>query len=126
MFVIPMPMWIAAVIVLAFDVRGAMLREGNVAFTAHLAGAVFGLYYYKFGWPLARWLTGRGGSFSMRRGPKLRVHEPDEDAEDEEDDLSRQVDAILQKIQDHGQDSLTWSERRLLEKASRKYQQKRK
>lgn len=126
MFVIPMPMWIAALIVLAFDIRGAMLRSGNVAFTAHLAGALFGLYYYRMGWPLGRWLTGRTGSLSIRRKPKLRVHEPDEDVEDEESDLSRKVDEILQKIQDQGQDSLTWSERRLLEKASRRYQQKRK
>lgn len=126
MFVLPMPMWIVAVMAIAFDVHGAMLRSGNVAFTAHLAGALFGLYYYRMGWPLARWRSGGSGSFSMRRRPKLRVHEPDEDAEDEEDDLSQKVDAILQKIQDQGQDSLTWSERRLLEKASRKYQQKRK
>ena len=51
------------------------------------------------------------------------MHEPDEP--DEPDDLSRQVDAILEKIQREGQDSLTWRERRLLERASREYQQKR-
>jgi membrane associated rhomboid family serine protease len=125
MLVIPMPMWVAAVIGLAFDIRGAMLRSGNVAFTAHLAGALFGLYYYYRGWPVGRWLTGGMGSLPTRRKPKLRVHEPDE-AEDEDDDLSRKLDEILQKIQDHGQDSLSWSERRLLERASRRYQEKRK
>jgi hypothetical protein len=59
---------------------------------------------------------------TMRRRPALRVHEPD----DAEDDLSARVDAILKKIQDEGQDSLTWNERRILEKASRRYQEKRK
>jgi len=50
MFVIPMPMWVAALIALFIDMRGAMLRSGNVAFTAHLCGALYGLYYYKLGW----------------------------------------------------------------------------
>jgi hypothetical protein len=39
--------------------------------------------------------------------------------------LSEQVDAILKKIQAEGQGSLSRSERRLLEKASREYQKKR-
>ncbi|RIK83226.1 MAG: hypothetical protein DCC67_06230 [Planctomycetota bacterium] len=123
MFFIPMPMWVAALIGLAFDVNGAMDRSGNVAFTAHLAGALFGLLYYKFGWRL-------GGVFEKlprgmpKRRPKLRVHDPDQP--DDEDDLGRKVDAILEKIARQGQDSLTWNERRILEKASRRYQERRK
>lgn len=124
MFFIPMPMWVAALIGLLFDIRGAMARAGNVAFTAHLAGALFGLLYYKFGWRLSGWLT-KLPALPTRRRPKLRVHTPEEEI-NEDEEFSRKVDAVLQKIQDHGQDSLTWSERRLLEKASRRYQERRK
>ena len=67
-------------------------------------------------------LEGKFGGLSLKRRPKLRVHEPDA----EEDELSAKVDAILEKIQREGQDSLTWNERRVLQKASKKAQQKRK
>ncbi len=126
MFVIPMPMWVAALIALAFDASGAVQRSGNVAFTAHLAGAAFGLAYYWFNWRLAPWMTRGASVISARSKPRLRVVDPDDGDVDEPDELSTKVDAILQKIQEQGQDSLTWSERRLLERASRKYQQKRK
>ena len=121
MFFLPMPMWVAALIALAFDVHGAMNRSGNIAFVAHLAGALFGLCYYKFGWRLGAMFS-RVGSLAPRKGPRLRVHDPEEP---EEDDLSVRVDEILKKIQEQGQDSLTASERRILERASRRYQEKR-
>jgi hypothetical protein len=57
----------------------------------------------------------------LRPKPKLRVVDPDEPEESTED----QVDAILQKIQEHGRDSLTRGERRILEEASREYQKRR-
>ena len=56
------------------------------------------------------------------KGPKLRVLDPDDDAGDSTD---VEVDRILQKIQDQGQDSLTRGERRTLEKASREYKNRR-
>jgi membrane associated rhomboid family serine protease len=125
MFFIPMPMWLVAVIGILYDVRGAISRDpnDNVAFMAHLGGALFGLMYYKFNWSFSRFIPDSFRPRMPRARPKLRVHEPDED---EPDDLSVQVDAILKKIQDKGQDSLSWNERRILEKASRRYQQKRK
>jgi hypothetical protein len=57
----------------------------------------------------------------LRPKPRLRVHS----AEDEEEDLARRLDRILEKINREGQDSLTKDERRTLERASRRYQQKR-
>lgn len=121
MFFIPMPMWLAAMIGVLFDVRGAIVRSGNVAFMDHLGGALFALLYYRFGWTLGRLIPERLKLHWPGTKPRLRVHEPDEEGE-----LSQKVDAILQKIQEQGQDSLTWTERRLLEKASRRYQEKRK
>lgn len=127
-FIIPMPMWVAAALGILFDVRGAMNREnaGNIAYACHLGGALYGLMYYKLGWRLSRYWH---SSFSLPKipgtGPKLRVHDPQDD-DDATNDLSQQVDRILAKIQQQGQDSLTWKERRTLERASKQYQEKRK
>lgn len=119
-FVIPMPMWVAAVLGLLWDVKGAIGRTGDVAFTAHLGGALFGLMYYQFRWTLSRFIP--AGAAWPKTKPRLRVHTPGDEVE--EDELGEKVDAILKKIQEQGQDSLTWNERRLLEKASRKAREK--
>ena len=125
MFVFPMPMWVLGCIIVLMDAFGATARTGtsNVAFVAHLGGAVFALAYYKLGWSPGRWLVGRlsGVSSRIKLQPKLRIHEPDERGTA----TDQQVDEILQKIQEQGQASLTRRERRILEKASKEYQHKR-
>jgi membrane associated rhomboid family serine protease len=125
MFFLPMPMWVAALIVVGVDAYGAVQRSDNVAFTAHLGGALFALMYYKLGWRLDRYLP--DGEFFKRRGPasRFRVVEADSPDEVEEESTEAQVDEILKKIQDHGRDSLTRGERRILEEASREYQRRR-
>ncbi len=123
MFIIPMPIWVAALIGLLYDINHAMNRSGNIAGAAHLAGALAGLYYYKFGFSPGRWLADRLTGFTPklpRRGPKLRIHEPNDMAST----MTQQVDAILKKINEQGQDSLSAKERSLLEKASREYQKR--
>lgn len=124
MFVVPMPMWLAALIGVGYDAMGAVGRSGKVAFTAHLVGAAFGVFYYYYGWQAAQAMGGAWSKATERNKPRLRVLQPDD--ADERGDLNSKVDEILAKIQEKGQDSLTWSERRTLEKASRQYQQKRK
>ena len=124
MFIIPMPMWVAALIGILYDINHAMNRSGNIAGAAHIAGAIAGLYYYKFGFSPGRWLADRLPGFSPkfpRTRPKLHIHEPS----GKESEMDQQVDTILKKIQAEGQESLTSRERRILEKASRKYQHKR-
>jgi membrane associated rhomboid family serine protease len=120
MFFIPMPMWVLALIIVGMDAMGAVNRSDNVAFTAHLGGAMFAFLYYQWGWRLERWLPSPGLWERLRPKPKLRVHDPE--SAEETDKL---VDEILKKIQDHGRDSLTRRERRILEEASREYQKKR-
>ena len=121
MFFIPMPMWVLACIIVGVDLMGAVQQYGNVAFTAHLGGAAYALAYHRFRWSPGRWVADKMASFSLRPKPKLRIHAPkNDDAE-----IDERVDQILQKIQEHGQDSLTWRERRILEKASKEYQRKR-
>jgi membrane associated rhomboid family serine protease len=120
MFVIPMPMWVLALIIVGMDAYGAIDRSGNVAFTAHLGGAIFGFLYYQWGWRLERWLPGDITWKRLRPKPKLRVLDPDQN-----DSTDTRVDEILKKIQEQGQDSLTYGERRTLERASREYQKRR-
>jgi membrane associated rhomboid family serine protease len=122
MFIIPMPMWVAALIMIGLDAYGAVVRTSPIACTAHLAGALYGLIYFRTGWApataLVEWISGPAKS----KKPKFRVVEP-EGGDDDKGDV--EVDRILQKIQEQGQESLTWSERRTLEKASRDYQNRR-
>jgi rhomboid family protein len=120
MFFIPMPMWVAAVIMVVMDAYGAMNRSGTIACTAHLGGAMFGFLYFQWGWRLERLLPSSSLWERLRPKPKLRVHDPESP-----DDTEKAVDDILKKIQDHGRDSLTRRERRILEEASREYQKKR-
>jgi membrane associated rhomboid family serine protease len=122
LFTIPLPVWLFAVIVLAFDIHGSIVRPERIGYEAHLAGALFGFGYYQLGWRLARWLPDRLALPSLKRRPKLRVHRPEEIPENA---LESQVDEILRKIQEKGQDSLTRKERQILEKASQEYKRRR-
>jgi len=124
MFFIPMPMWVLAIIIVFMDAMGASGRAGgsNVAFTAHLGGAMFGFLYFQWGARLERFLPGSNWTKRFKPKPKLRVV----DSDDADATTDSRVDEILKKIQEQGQDSLTRGERRILEKASREYQKKRK
>ena len=123
--VIPIPAWAFAIVFVGMDIVGASGRpfhgDTNVAFTAHLGGALFALVYYQAGWRLERFLPGNISWKSLRRKPKLRVVDSDEPDPSTEE----RVDEILKKIQEQGRDSLTRQERRILEEASRKYQKRR-
>lgn len=125
--VIPIPAWLMAVIFLWQDIMGALSRSGNVAYTAHLGGALFGFLYFRYRWRLSDTLFGWvGGDWklpSLKPRPRLRVHKEDDDEPADPDD--KRLDAVLEKIQREGQDSLTSSERRVLEQASQRYKQRR-
>ena len=126
MFLIPMPIWVLAVIGLVIDASHAMNRSGNIAGVAHLAGAVAGLYYYKFGFSPFLWIANRFSGVKLPRRAKLRLHDPSSNYKTKADsEIDEIVDEILKKIKEQGQDSLTRRERRILEKASQKYQRKR-
>jgi membrane associated rhomboid family serine protease len=123
-FVLPIPAWVAAIVFVGLDLMGAMgrptLAGPNVAFMCHLGGALFAFLYFQGRWHLERMLPSRSFLERLKPKPKLRVHDP-ESAEETE----KAVDDILKKIQEHGRDSLTRRERRILEEASRQYQKRR-
>jgi membrane associated rhomboid family serine protease len=120
--VLPMPAWVFAILFVALDLFGTTDRESNVAYTAHIGGALFAFIYFKSGWRLSQWLPGQFRMPKIGRRPPLRVHNPVDDGDDDSEDA---VDNILRKIQEHGQESLTREERRILEEASREYQKRR-
>jgi hypothetical protein len=122
-FVIPMPAWVAGLLIVLMDVYGALVGAGHIAFTAHLGGAAFAFLYFRFGWNLTRWTAWL--SLDRLSPPShLRVHDPDR-MQREKQELSDEVDRILQKISQQGEQSLTRQERRTLETASRQYQRRR-
>lgn len=129
MMFLPMPAWVLGVFYIVADVigifgspvAGNQPGEALTAHAAHLAGAAFGFLYFRNHWNLGRFVPARLSLSSFRLRPRLRVHDP----EQERRDLGRQVDRILEKISQEGEASLTPKERKTLEKASRRYQQRR-
>ncbi len=119
--ILPLPAWVFAVFFIGSDIVGAMDRTSVVASSAHLGGALFAFLYFRGGWKLQNWLPQKWSLPRPKRQSKLRIHKPDQATSDTE----KQVDEILKKIQAEGQSSLTWRERRILEKASKEYQRKR-
>jgi len=125
-FVIPVPAWVVGVLLVGFDLYGAIAlrQESHVAYTVHLAGAALAFLYFQFRWNFGR-MTGNGRWLRLDRlkpRPRLRVHDPEPE---EESDLNEEVDRILEKIHREGETSLTRKERRTLETASRQYQKRR-
>lgn len=121
--VIPMPAWLFLVIFLLVNASGFLAGPNsgdNTAFAAHLVGAGCGALYLRSGINFGRWFP-EGASLRQLGPRRLRVHDP----EAEERELNQQVDAILAKIHVAGESSLTRKERRVLEAASRKAQEKR-
>lgn len=106
-------------------------RSDNVAHMAHLGGLAFGYLYYHFGLRLDRgWASLkrlRAPRIRMKRRPEsIRLFEPEDrevPREDRSENLDVKVDAILAKIQAHGEASLTDQERDILRRASQRYKE---
>jgi hypothetical protein len=119
--IIPIPAWLLGVLFVAMDLFGfAGAGMSNVAYIVHLAGAAFAFVYFQTGMNLGQW----GQSFqssSPRR--KYKVVSPDDDQNDDPK-MAAEVDRILEKIHRSGEESLTGSERKMLKKASRQFQKR--
>jgi membrane associated rhomboid family serine protease len=131
-FVIPVPAWIAGILMVAYDAfsqvaaSSGLERGGNVAYLAHLGGAAFAFTYYYFRWNFGRLFGGRTTGWWQRR-PKIRIHTPKVEPPERPDPIHEEdeLDRILQKISREGESSLTRQERRILQDASRRYQKRR-
>jgi hypothetical protein len=91
-----------------------------VAHDVHLAGAALGFAYFYLQWNFGRLLPGRGAMQGFKRKPKLRVHDPDADYQARD----TEGDALLEKVNREGLDSLTPREKKILEEYSRRMRQK--
>jgi membrane associated rhomboid family serine protease len=122
-FVVPVPAWLCGVLLVLSDMFGAVGMQGqtHVAYVIHLGGAAFAFLYHQLHWRLTRLSDFRFKWPQLRRPPELRIHDPADDYED----LTAEVDRILEKIHREGEGSLTRKERRTLEEASREYQKRR-
>ncbi len=132
MLVLPVKAWVLAVIFVLADMAGAfgLLGAGgtgsSTAFTVHLAGAFFALGYYFLGWNFRKLDFLSLGELPQRlrqrsRRMRLKIHDPDRRFERD----AEEADRILAKIHDHGESSLTSSERKTLERYSRRQREKR-
>jgi membrane associated rhomboid family serine protease len=131
LFLIPISFelrWMAAFYV-GLDIMMVLTNsDTGVAHLAHLAGAGFGVLYFKMGWRIiSTSQSGSRGSFFKKRlkskpkpksNPNVKIYEPPAD-------LDREVDRILDKINSEGRESLTSDEERVLMRASEKYQKSR-
>jgi membrane associated rhomboid family serine protease len=141
-FLIPIPLWLLVILQVAQDSFGLLTgNDAGTAVSVHLAGAAFGYLYYKRSWRLlGTWDDFRewwGTSRPRRVRPQLRLYREAEDrpapvatvappaASDLDEHLEAKLDAVLEKVAKHGQDSLTESEKAILLRASEVYRKRR-
>lgn len=96
----------------------------GVAHAAHLGGLGFGFLYGRQRWRLSPLFSSMSTQWKARRRG-LKVVTDDSDTSADTTRLAEQMDAILQKISDQGEQSLTTKERKTLEKASRELRNRR-
>lgn len=125
MGLIPLQMrWLLALYI-AWDLLPMLTggwKSSGTAHIAHLGGVAFGALYFQRQMNFSRWWDGIRGKIRRRKAGKLRIYAP---ATATESRLDEQVDAILQKITEHGEASLTPRERNILAQASRQLRKQR-
>lgn len=144
--IIPTPAWLAGALFVVYDALGARSGVGNIAHDVHLAGAAFALVYYLAGVNFSELAVGKGRDRkSLRRwlekrerarkdaasGPSTIPFKSSDAAKKAADEiafekLEAEVDRLLLKISESGEESLTEVERETLRRASREYQKRQK
>jgi membrane associated rhomboid family serine protease len=138
---IPIPIWLFVLFEVGQDAFVfASGAHTATAVTVHLGGAAFGFFYYRGHWRLMSLWPNLSAWRRQRRQPRLRVYRdeepvtpvsvaapppPQHQAADVDEHLEAKLDAVLEKVARHGQDSLTDSERQILVRASEVYKRRR-
>ena len=123
------PAWLLGVFLVGSDLFGKFGGSASpIAFTVHLVGAAYAWIFFKTRWELSQLVPGAAAEFNFQRlfksHPKLKVHAPSRN-ESKHDQLAEKADAVLQKLHQQGEASLTARERKILEDYSRSIKQKR-
>ena len=127
-FIIPVTMRWVVFLYAVFDLfpllqqlsGNSVAGTDNVAHAAHLGGLAFGYLYASKQWRLAQWGDWLSTKFKARqRGFRVVSAESEGRPSRKSEKLAEEMDAILQKISEQGEASLTSAERKTLEKASR-------
>lgn len=123
-FVFPIKAWMAGILWVGMDIFGALGRApgDNVGYECHLGGFLFAVLYFKSGVRLGNYIPTGFKLPSFKRSPSLRVHRP---SDNKDAKMENRLDELLGKVSVGGQDSLTSSEKRELNKLSKYFQQKR-
>ena len=122
--ILEMPAWALGVLMLAINIYYALAPGSGVAWEAHAAGALFGYLYYKQGWNLSGLVVPQSISNRVRRGDGLKIHDPSDSGPNEK--LKQKADAILEKINQQGEASLSSRERKTLQRYSAAIRKQRK
>lgn len=146
-FIIPMPMWLFAILYVGYSLFGVQTGRGNVGHAAHLGGALVGMTIVCAfvprliveHWVLFLVLTvpsgvvlymlyrypdfvsnprAIGGMFQRRRGPTLVKKEKGLEISTQAE-LKAELDGLLDKVNRKGLEGLTVAERRRLDELSR-------
>jgi membrane associated rhomboid family serine protease len=116
-FILPVTMraWVLAVALGGIELLYLLSSSGGVAYAAHLVGGLSG---YGYGWMMHHARTFVGSRIRITPStPSLKVLQG---GLSETPPDPSEIDAILDKISEHGMNSLTRRERAILEKASQK------
>jgi len=117
----PVPAWTLGLLYICMDIFGALgaTHRGNVAFSAHLGGAAVAYLYYRSGIRLSKYLAMDFSLDSLKPRPRVKIHNPESRTHGD-----TEADRILDKVHQHGADSITPAERKILEEYSRRMRQK--
>ena len=131
MFFLPMPLWVMALLYVGYDAYSLLGgREAGVGVAAHLGGAAFGFAYYRMNWRINPLLQGWWPSVTAWRRraarPHLRVYREERPepvraavaSDADEDRITAEMDAVLEKISRVGRQNLTPDELEVLQRAS--------
>ena len=118
--IIPMPAWMAGLLFVGLDMFGAfgthVPGSGNIAHDVHLSGAAFALVYFFAKIRLSSFFS----IFNFLHRPKVRIFPAEPIGFRSQ--MEKEVDRLLRKISEYGEESLTEEERQTLRDASRHYQ----
>lgn len=107
-----------AIAVVAISILFSMSGGGDhIAHLAHLGGAAVGYIFVRFNFNIPSWRFPLPRWFRWKPGNLTGFFRKTSDPKRNEEFLKEQIDPILDKIAEHGIQSLTPKERRLLEEA---------